>query len=121
MSSTNREIAAAFAGHRFDAALPFVTEDAEWVLVGEGTIAGAPAIAEACRSTVEELTDVATRFLRFEVVDGGDVVAVDSLGVYTAGDGEVSSVSSCDLFSFRDGRIIGIRSYTVEVEPGDDD
>ena len=115
MTSTNRQIAEAFSSHRFDEALPVVADDAEWMLVGEALLSGAGAIAEACRSTQRELADTRTRFTRFDVADGGDLVAVDAVGVYTDAAGAVTSVASCDLLSFRDGWITGIRSYTVEV------
>ena len=112
---TNREIAEALSGHRFEDALPFVAADAEWMLIGDGALSGADAIAAACRSTAAELADAHSEFVRFDVVDGGDVVVVDALGVYTDAGGDATSVASCDLYRFRDGLIVGIRSYTVEV------
>lgn len=117
---SNRDIAAALSSHRFEEALPFVADEAEWMLVGEAVVNGAPAIADACRSTAAELVGTTTDFRRFDVVDGGDLVAVDAVGVYTDEAGDVTSVSSCDVYTFRDGRIVGIRSYTVEV-PADPD
>lgn len=111
---SNREIAEAFSGHRFDEALPFVADDAEWMLVGDAALSGS-AIAEACRSTAAELAGTTTEFTRFDVADGADLVAVDAVGVYTDPAGAVTSVASCDIYRFRDGRVVGIRSYTVEV------
>ena len=112
---SNRDIAEAFSGHRFEEALPFVSDDAEWMLVGEAVLRGAPAIAAACRSTAAELVGTDTDFRRFDVIDGGDLVAVDAVGVYSDADGGATAVSSCDIYAFRDSRVIGIRSYTVEV------
>lgn len=114
---THREIAEAFSGHRFEEALPFVAENAEWMLVGADTLHGRDAIAAACRGTAHDLAEVQTDFTRFDVVDGGDLVAVDAVGVYTDRAGEVSSVASCDVYTFRDGQVVGIRSYTVEISP----
>ena len=120
MTLTNREIAEAFSSHRFDEALPFVADDAEWTLVGETDLKGVAAITAACRSTGAELADSATRFTRFDVAADGDLVAVDAIGIYTDSAGDTSSVASCDFYTFRDGRIVGIRSYTVEVTPNPD-
>ena len=117
MTLTNREIAEAFSSHRFDEALPFVADDAQWTLVGETDLKGVAAIADACRSTNTDLADSATSFTRFDVAADGDLVAIDAIGVYTDKVGDTSSVSSCDLYTFREGRIVGIRSYTVEVTP----
>lgn len=117
MILSNREIAEAFSSHRFEEALPFVADDAEWTLVGEADLHGASAIAEACRSTAGELADSSTTFIRFDVAADGDLVAIDAVGVYTSPSGDTSSVASCDLFTFSDGRIVSIRSYAIEVTP----
>lgn len=116
MALTNREIAEAFSGHRFDEALAYVADDAEWMLVGADAIVGAAAIADACHGTDAELDGATTDFTRFDVADGGDIVAVDAVGVYTDASGGRSSVSSCDLYTFRDGRVAGIRSYNIELD-----
>ena len=114
---TNREIAEALSGHRFEDALHHVAADAEWVPVGDAPLHGAEAIAAACRATAADLAETTTEFVRFDVVDGGDAVVVDAVGVYTDASGDTTAVSSCDLYRFHDGLIVGIRSYTVEVAP----
>lgn len=120
MTLTHREIAEAFSSHRFDEALPFVADDAEWTLVGQTDLKGVAAIADACRSTAAELSDSATRFTRFDVAAEGDLVVIDAVGVYTDKEGDTSSVAACDLYTFRDDRIVGIRSYAIEVTPNPD-
>jgi ketosteroid isomerase-like protein len=49
------------------------------------------------------------------VVAGTDAAAVDAIGRYTDADGEVSLVSSCDIYEFRDGLVTTITSYAVEL------
>ena len=39
---------------------------------------------------------------------------MDSVAEYESADG-VITVASCDLYHFRDGQVVTIRSYTVEV------
>jgi hypothetical protein len=114
--STAREVAEAFSGHRFADAHPHLAEDVRWVLVGGGVLTGREAVREACEGTLSELTGATTEFLRFLTVDGGDVVAVDAIGRYTAADGTVSLVSSCDLYEFREDVVVTITSYTVELD-----
>lgn len=114
--STAREVAEAFSGHRFADAEPQLAEDVRWILVGGGLLEGREAVREACASTLTELAGATTEFVRFLVVDGGDVVAVDAIGRYTAADGDVSLVSSCDLYEFRDDVVVTITSYTVELD-----
>lgn len=114
--STAREVAEAFSGHRFADAHPQLAEDVRWVLVGGGMLTGREAVREACESTLAELTGATAEFVRFLTVDGGDVVAVDAIGRYTAPDGTVSLVSSCDLYEFRGDVVTTITSYTVELD-----
>ena len=98
--STAREVAEAFSGHRFADAHPHLAE----------------AVREAWEGTLSELTGATTEFVRFLVVDGGEAVAVDAIGRYTAADGSVSLVSSCDLYEFREDVLVTITSYTVELD-----
>lgn len=114
--STPREVAEAFSGHRFADALPHPAEDVRWVLVGTGVLAGREAVQQACQATLAELAGTRTELIRFLTVDGGDVVAVDATGRYTDADGSVSLVSSCDLYEFRDGAVVTLTSYTVELD-----
>jgi ketosteroid isomerase-like protein len=114
--STAPEVAQAFSGHRFADALPQLAADVHWVLVGAGVLRGREAVREACETTATELAGTTTEFLRFVTVDGGGAVAVDAIGRYTAADGTVSLVSSCDLYEFRDDVVVTITSYTVELD-----
>ena len=116
MTSTPREIAEAFSGHRFAQAYPHLADDVRWVLVGAEVLHGAAAVQEACEATTAGLAGATTEFLRFLTVDGGEAVAVDAIGRYTAADGTVSLVSSCDLYEFREDVVVTITSYTVELE-----
>jgi len=49
---------------------------------------------------------------------GPDAVAVDAIGRYTDAGGQVSVVSSCDIYQFIDGLLTAITSYAVELPPG---
>ena len=46
---------------------------------------------------------------------GTDVAAVDVIGRYTDAAGEVTRVSSCGVYEFRDGLASSITSYAVEL------
>ena len=116
MTMTNREIAEAFSGHRFDDALSHFADAVEWELIGDETVSGRDRVAEWCAGITTELADTTTSFPSFVTIDGGDVVAVDSVSVYADPDGETSTVSSCDIYHFTDGKVTRVRSYTVAVE-----
>ncbi len=117
MTLTPEAIATAFSGHRFAEAYPALHEDLRWTLVGSSVIVGKAAAVEACESTLSGLAETTTRFLRFDSIVGPDAVAVDSVAEYESADGTVT-VSSCDIYHFRDGQVFAIRSYTVEATAG---
>jgi len=80
-------------------------------------VSGRDAVIEACDSSLDDMAAATTEFVSFRTIVGAQSVAVDAVGRYTDSDG-VSVVSSCDLYDFEDGRLIGIRSYNVELDDG---
>ena len=115
--STPREFAEAFSGHRFREVYDALAPDVRWISVGQGTLTGRDAVVEACEDTLGELASGTAEFQRFVVVAGTDAAAVDAIGRYVDADGEVSLVSSCDIYEFRDGLVAAITSYAVELDP----
>jgi len=115
--STPRQIAEAFSGHCFHDAYAALAPDVRWTSVGQGVITGRQGVVDACEATLAELSTGSAEFLRFVVIAEGDAVAVDAVGRYVDADGEVSLVSSCDIYAFRAGVLTSITSYTVELDP----
>jgi hypothetical protein len=76
---TPSDIASAFSGHRFADAYEGLSANVRWVAVGGATTIGRDAVIDICETTVRDLTDTRTEFLRFLVIDGGEAVAVDSM------------------------------------------
>jgi ketosteroid isomerase-like protein len=115
MSDIPRRVAEAFSGHRFADAYPALADDVRWDLVGEETLVGRQAVVDACEATLAELGDGTAEFLRFVVVAEGNTVAVDTVTRYTDAEGREGSVSSCDVYEFRDDTLVAVRSYAVEL------
>ncbi|WP_188744181.1 nuclear transport factor 2 family protein [Agromyces bauzanensis] len=111
------KIARAFSSHRFDQAVPHLTDDVVWTRVGEKPLIGRKAVKKACERTAADLAGVTTEFQRFRTVVGDESVAVESLARYTGADGDVSIVASCDVYDFDEERVTEIVSYLVEL-PG---
>jgi ketosteroid isomerase-like protein len=114
MTLSPEAVATAFSGHRFAEAYPHLHEDLRWTLVGDTVLAGKSAAVEACESTLAGLAETTTRFTRFKTIVCADAVVVDSVAEYESADGSIT-VASCDLYDFKDGQVVAIRSYTVEV------
>jgi len=111
------DIASAFSGHRFAEAYEGLSEHVRWVAVGGSTTIGRGAVIDVCEATSRDLADTRTEFLRFLIVDGAEAVAVDSVARYIEGSGAATTVASCDIYEFRQGRVTTITSYTVALEP----
>ena len=43
---------------------------------------------------------------------------IDSLAAYTAPDEPATTVASCDLYEFREGRLVELTSYNIELGEG---
>ena len=113
---TNEEIARAISGHRFDVAYRYVEDDVTWTLVGQGRLEGREAFIGACETTLAELNGVSTEFRQFRVLVGDDWVVIDSLADYAAVGAPTSTVASCDIYNFRDGRVTELTSYNIELD-----
>jgi ketosteroid isomerase-like protein len=113
--STPREFAEAFSGHRFREVYADLAPDVRWTAVGEGVLTGRDAVVDACEATLGALASGTAEFQRFVVVAGTDAAAVDVVARYTDADGEVSRVSSCDIYEFGNGLVTTITSYAVEL------
>ena len=111
------QIAEAFSGHRFTETYDHLAADVRWVLPGQLTIEGRDDVVAACGSSAAEMAQlVSTEFSRFVSVGGDRVAAVDAIGRYVDREGNVSVVSSADVYEFDgDGRVTSITSYTVEL------
>jgi ketosteroid isomerase-like protein len=114
---TPRETAESFSGHRFADAYPALAPDVRWTAVGQGTFTGRQTVIDTCEATLAELAGTAVEFSRFVVVADDDAAAVDVVARYVAADGEVSVVSSCDVYGFAGGMLTEITSYAVELDP----
>jgi ketosteroid isomerase-like protein len=116
MSSHNRDIAAAFSGHRFRETYDHLAPNIVWVAAGGSTAEGRDGVISTCEETLAELANTTTEFTRFLTVADDDVAAVDVIGRYTDPAGGTSTVASCDIYEFRDNLVARITSYTVEID-----
>jgi ketosteroid isomerase-like protein len=111
-----RDIAEAFSSHRFPETYDHLAPDIVWTAAGAASTTGKEDVIAVCESTLAELADTSTEFVRFLTVSDDRAAVVDSIGHYTDSQGDTSTVASCDIYEFRDGLIARITSYTVEVD-----
>lgn len=113
-----QQVAEAFSAHRFEETNDQLADDVRWVLPGQATIEGKPAVLAACADSLAEFAALAaTSFDRFVSVGSHSVAAVDAIGRYVGTDGSTSVVSSADIYQFDTrGRVVQITSYAVELD-----
>ena len=116
LSSHIRDVATAFSSHRFRDTYDHLAPDVIWIAVGGSTTHGKEGVVTTCEDTLAELADTTTEFTRILSVADDTTAAVDVVGRYTAPDGGISTVASCDIYEFRDHQISRITSYTVELD-----
>ena len=114
-----QDIARAFSTHRFEETYEHLDDDVRWIIPGGSGLDGRAAVIEACRATAADLRSTRVDLDRLVVAgpaatDGA--VAVDTVTRYSGPDGDTSMVSSCDVYEFRQGRVITITTYAVELD-----
>lgn len=117
MTTNIKQIVEAFSGHRFAEIFAHLAPSARWVMVGEDVIEGRDAVIAACHASAAEMVGVRAEFLRFVSVIDANSAAVDATGRYTDTTGQISVVSSCDVYEFADRQLTTITSYAVELDP----
>ena len=115
MTNTAAAIAESFSRHRFAETFPHLADDVRWVAVGQVTMQGRQAVIDACEAATAEMAGLTVEFTRFVSIAGPDGAAVDVVARYVDADGNVSVVSSCDIYEFADGLLATITSYAVEL------
>jgi SnoaL-like domain len=118
---TPRQTAEAFSSHRFQETYDHLADDVRWAAVGQTVMKGRDAVIRACTGTATDLATTTTEFLRFVTVEDVGAppdqrIAIDAVARYREPDGTTSLVSSCDIYEFAYGRLIGITSYAVELD-----
>jgi ketosteroid isomerase-like protein len=118
MDTKIAEIASNFSRHRFDQTYRFMQDDIEWTQVGGTHARGKDAVVSVCEESAKHLAQVTTTFHHFRVIEADDCVVIDTRAEYVDKQDGSSSVASCDIFDFSNGKLAGVTSYTVELETG---
>jgi uncharacterized protein len=115
VSATNKEIVekvdAAFAEGRIEGFLSFCADDVEWTIVGEKTTKGKDAI----RRWLASMPSEPPKFTVTNVIAEGDFVTAHGDMTMKDKDGKEAPYAYCDIYRFRDGRIVELRSFVVNT------
>ena len=117
MSAKNKEIVekvnAAFAKGGVEGFLSFCADDVEWTIVGDKNVKGKDAIRQwmASMGGMEP-----PKFTVNNVIAEGDFVTASGDMTMKDKDGKVAPYAYCDIYRFRDGKIVELRSFVVKTE-----
>lgn len=115
MSENNKAILlegnAAIAEGNNEGFLSFCTDDTKWTFVGDKTLEGKEAVRQWMATTYVE----PPKFMVAHLIAEGDFVT--ALGDITMKDedGKTADYSYCDVWRFRDGKIVELRAFVIKT------
>ena len=120
MSAKNKEIvgkvSAAFLEGNFEGFLDFCADDVEWTIVGDRSVTGKEAIRQWMKSMAAEHPEPPTFTVVDPVIAEGDFVVAHGRMTMKDKDGNLGQYSYCDIYRFRNGKIVELRSFVVKTE-----
>jgi hypothetical protein len=111
----NVEIAKSFSNGEFERTYEFISETAEWTVVGEDRFVGKKAIVDNCEKVGSYFRSVQTDFKTLNVISEANKVAINGTAEFFRDGKRVSLISACDVYAFNDhGLIESITSYCIQ-------
>lgn len=114
MSSGVYQIAEAFSSHRFVDTYPYMADEIKWDIVGREELMGREAVIDRCDKSAKFLETVSTIITKLKINRAETFVVVEGGAQFQDQEDQSSSVASCDVYQFSDGRLVEITSYNVE-------
>jgi len=114
MSLTIDQIAEAFCSHRFAETFPYMTDEIKWNMIGREECIGREAVIAHCNKGLKFLETVSTTYPKLKIYHAESCVIVEGAAQFQDKDNQTSSVASCDIFQFSDGRLVEITSYVID-------
>jgi ketosteroid isomerase-like protein len=115
MSEKNKAILlkgnAAIAAGENEGFLSFCAEDTEWEFVGEQIVKGKEAVRQWMATTYIEPPHITVDNL---IAEGDFLTAVGEVTMKEKG-GKPAHYSYCDVWRFRDGKIIELKAFVIKI------
>ena len=114
MSLDIYQIAEAFSSYRFAETYPYMADEIKWNIVGREELMGRAAVIARCEESSKLLETVSATITKLKIVRAETCVIVEGAAQFQDQENQTSSVASCDVYQFSDGRLVEITSYVVE-------
>ena len=115
MSLDIYQIAEAFCSHRFAETYPYMADEIKWDIVGGEELMGREAVIARCNQSAKFLETVSATITKLKINRAETFVVVEGAAQFQDQENQTSSVASCDVFQFSDGRLVEITSYVIEL------
>ncbi len=115
MSLNIDQIAEAFCSYKFAETYPFMADEIKWNIVGSEELIGRGAVIDRCEQSAKFLETVSPTITKLKIHRTETCVIVEGAAQFQDQKNQTSSVASCDLFQFLNGRLIEITSYVIEL------
>lgn len=117
MQSLQKEISFAFSGGNFEFTYPHLADDVIFNVVGEQLLTGKPAVIEFCNEIAEYFKTTPPKSSLDNVIVGDDCVAINGTAeFYNEKENRINYISSCDVYKFRDSKLVEITSYCIPTK-----
>lgn len=91
--------------------LLFCTDDTEWTFVGDKTLRGKEAVRQWMATVYKE----PPKFMVDNLIAEGDFVTALGNIAMKKEDGREALYSYCDVWRFRDGKIVELKAFVIET------
>lgn len=116
MSTKNKEVVekvnSSFAENDVEGWLSFCSDELVWTIVGDKTVTGKKAIREWMASMDIE----PPKFTVDNIIAEGDFAMAHGDMTMKDKDGKTAPYAYCDIYRFRDGKIVELRSFVIKTE-----
>jgi len=102
---------AAIADGDYEGFLSFCSDDTQWTFVGDQTIKGKKAVRQWMAETYLEPPE----FTVINLIAEDDFVTAIGEITMKEQDGKDTHYSYCDVWRFRDGKMVELRAFVIEV------
>jgi hypothetical protein len=109
------QIAETFCNWKFTLTYPYMADGIKWNIIGREELVGREAVIAHCEKSARFLETVAPTSPKLKIYRAENRVIVEGSARFIDQENQVSSVASCDIFQFSDGRLVGITSYVIEL------
>ena len=116
MSLNIDQIAEVFCSHRFVVTYPYMADEIKWNIVGREELVGREAVIDQCNKSAKFLEAVSTTLIKPKIYRAETCVVLEGAAQFQDQENQTSSVASCDVFHFSDGRLVEITSYVIDLD-----